>query len=144
MSIEFRAEAGLAHIFAVAVGDEYPYADQLFCASGEEIVAPPTFTRAVVEHFDREGELRSVGQSEEIPDGGSADRLHAEQHFEYVRPLRAGERITAHTRPGRTWRKPGRSGTLEFTEVHTDFLDDRGEPIVLTRRVGVQVLPSAP
>ena len=38
--------------------------------------------------------------------------LHAEQEFEYFRPLRVGETLTVHKRQGRTWTKDGRSGVL--------------------------------
>ena len=73
------------------------------------------------------------------PEGGSKGQFHAEQHFEYVRPLRAGERLTATTYGGRTWSKQGRSGTLRFGEIVTDFRDVAGDLVVRTRKVGVRI-----
>ncbi|RYE41530.1 MAG: hypothetical protein EOP24_36480 [Hyphomicrobiales bacterium] len=140
MAIEFRVEPGLVRIFARSVGDDDPvYTAQQFGQTGDPIVTPPTFVRAVVEHFDDEDELRQAVHGDVIPQGGSSDRFHAEQHFEYLRPFRAGERVMAHTRPGRTWQRQGRTGTLQFTEALTDFLDVEGEVVVRTRRVGVRV-----
>ena len=46
-------------------------------------------------------------------DAGSS--LHAEQHFEYHRPLRAGDVLHAISEPGRSWEKTGRSGRLLST-----------------------------
>lgn len=144
MTIEFRVEPGMVRVFARSVGDDDPvYAAQQFCRTGDPIVVPPTFTRAVVEHFDDENELKRAAHDGVVLEGGSNDRFHAEQHFEYLRPLRADERLTTHTRPGQTWHKRGRAGTLQFTEVLTEFLDAGGEVVVRTRRVGVRVRPEA-
>jgi hydroxyacyl-ACP dehydratase HTD2-like protein with hotdog domain len=140
MPFEVPVEPGLLHVFARSVGDGHvAYRSQLFCAPGQPVIAPLTYTRAVAEHFDEHQELRRGPDGERIPPGGSPDRFHAEQHFEYLRPLRAGERLTATTRPGAVTRKQGRAGVLEFTETHTDFLDDDGEVVVRTRKVGVRV-----
>ncbi|MGK5112438.1 FAS1-like dehydratase domain-containing protein [Geodermatophilus sp. CPCC 205506] len=142
MSLEIPVDPALLHVFARSVGDDDP-ADraQLFGPSVRPVTAPLTFTRAVAEHFDDDGELRRGPDGQPLPPGGSDDRFHAEQHFEYVRPLRAGERLTALTRPGTVTRKQGRAGLLEFTETHTDFVDDEGNVVVRSRRVGVQVHP---
>lgn len=140
MSLQVPVDLALLHVFARSVGDTDPaYAAQLFSPPGTPVAAPLTFTRAVAEHFDPESELHRGPDGSLLPEGGSDDRFHAEQHFEYVRPLRSGERLTAHTRPGATWQKQGRAGTLEFSETHTDFLDAAGQVVVRTRRVGVQV-----
>jgi hypothetical protein len=140
MTIELPVDPALLHVFARSVGDHDPaYLAQLFVPPGQPVTAPLTYTRAVAEHFDDEGELRRGPDGEMIPAGGSDDRFHAEQHFEYLRPLRAGERLTATVRAGRVTRKAGRAGMLEFTETHTDFLDDDGDVVVRTRKVGVRV-----
>jgi hydroxyacyl-ACP dehydratase HTD2-like protein with hotdog domain len=140
MSFEVPVEPGLLHVFARSVGDDDPaYRAQLFVLRGEAVTAPLTYTRAVAEHFDDAGELRRGPDGTPLPPGGSDDRFHAEQHFEYLRPLRAGERLTATTRPGAITRKQGRAGLLEFTETHTDFLDDDGNVVVRSRKVGVQI-----
>lgn len=141
MSFDVPVDPALLYVFARSVGDDDPtYRAQLFSPPGEPVASPLTYTRAVAEHFDDDGELRRGPDGTQIPQGGSGDRFHAEQHFEYVRPLRSGERLIATTRPGAVTRKQGRAGILEFTETHTDFLDSAGDVVVRTRKVGVQVL----
>jgi hypothetical protein len=54
----------------------------------------------------------------------SAGGLNAEQHFEYFRPVRPGEVLTAETRPGKTWeRESKRAGKLLFSDRITDLPD---------------------
>jgi hypothetical protein len=133
-------DPALLHVFARSVGDDDPaYRAQLFGPSGRPVTAPSRSRGRFAEHFDDDGELRRRPDGEPLPRGGSGDRFHAAQHFEYLRPLRAGERLRALTRPGTVTRKQGRAGLLEFTETHTEFVDDEGDAVVRTRRVSVQV-----
>ena len=47
--------------------------------------------------------------------GGGGTGLHAEQHYEYHLPLRAGDVLTSTTTPGKRWEKEGRrAGKLVF------------------------------
>jgi hypothetical protein len=41
-------------------------------------------------------------------------------------------------RPGGTWEKQGRSGSLTFTEQFTEYFDEAGELVVTARSVSVQ------
>jgi len=71
--------------------------------------------------------------------GGIGRGLHAEQRFEYHKPLRAGDVLTAVTRPGRTWEKQGRrGGTLVFGESVTEYRDSGGDLVVAATSVGVR------
>ena len=71
--------------------------------------------------------------------GGGGTGLHAEQHFEYHRPLRPGVVLTHETRQGERWEKQGRKGgKLLFSETITEFRDDKGELVVTARSVGVR------
>src|SRR5438093_11933731 len=71
--------------------------------------------------------------------GGGGTGLHAEQHFEYHRPLRAGDVLTHETRQGERWEKQGRKGgKLLFSEMITEFRDHNGELVVTARSVGVR------
>ena len=71
--------------------------------------------------------------------GSGSGGLHAEQHFHYHRPLRAGEVLTGTSLPGRQWEKDGRrGGTLAFKETITEFRTLEGELVVTARSVGVQ------
>jgi len=141
MPFHVPVDPALLHVFARSVADDVPaFRAQLDAQPGDDVIAPLTYLRAVAEHFDDDEEMRIGAGGEPLPAGGSEDRFHAEQHFEYVRPLRSGERLTAVTRPGTVTRKQGRTGELEFAETLTDFLDSDGEVVVRSRKVGVQVL----
>jgi acyl dehydratase len=158
---KFPIEASHILMFARAVGDPNPiysdpeYARQTECAA---IIAPPTFTQASAQ-FDPDYALRpKPGQpwfgsgrepsgvqrkpesgSEGRPSGAAAGGLHAEQHFTYHRPLRAGDVLSAVHKPGKTWEKEGRrGGKLHFSETVTEFYDQSGELVVTARGVGVR------
>jgi acyl dehydratase len=153
MAVErFPVEATHILMFARAIGDENPvYTDPGSPEAAEfgGVIAPPTFTMASSQ-FDPDAVLRpKPGQpwfgSAKQPTGGettSTGRLHAEQHFEYFRPLVAGEVLTATEREGSTWEKESkRGGTLQFEEKYIDYTNvDTGELVVTARFV--TVLPS--
>jgi hypothetical protein len=115
------------------------------------IIAPPTFVQASAQ-FDPDYPLRPKpgkpwfgsggtpsGAAAGQGGGGNGGSLHAEQHYEYHRPLRPGDVLTATALPGRTWEKEGRrSGKLIFTEQVTEYRDQAGEKVITARGVGVR------
>jgi acyl dehydratase len=163
----FPIEASHILMFARAVGDPNPiYSDAEYASKTEcgAIIAPPTFTQSSAQ-FDPDYFLRpKVGQpwfgsarepsgiqrqpaagssgaggGEARPSGAAAGGLHAEQHFEYHRPLRAGDVLTAVNKPGKTWEKEGRrGGKLHFSESVTEYYNQKGELVVTARGVGVR------
>jgi acyl dehydratase len=151
----FPVEAGHILMFARSVGDDNPvYSDEELAKKTEAggIIAPPTFAQSSAQ-FDPDYGLRpKVGQpwfgSGKDPSGvtrtgggggGGGGGLHAEQHFEYHRPLRPGDVLTATTQPGKTWEKEGkRSGKLVFSESVTEYRDQKGELVITARGVGVR------
>jgi acyl dehydratase len=150
---QFPVEAGHILCFARAAGDPNPvysdpHAAQAAVVGG--IIAPPTFAQASAQ-FDPGYPLRprigeawfgsgATGSGVPAPQRASGGGgLHAEQHFEYVRPLRPGDVLTVTTRPGETWEKQGRrGGKLIFTEQVTEYRDGDGELVVRARGVGVR------
>jgi acyl dehydratase len=165
----FPIEASHILMFARAVNDPNPiYSDPEYAAKSEvgAIIPPPTFTQASAQ-FDPDYFLRpkigqpwfgsgkepsglmrrpapaptesKSGSSESRPSGAAAGGLHAEQHFEYHRPLVAGDVLTAETKPGKAWEKEGkRGGKLLFSESVTEYRNQRGELVVTARGVGVR------
>jgi acyl dehydratase len=160
----FPIEAGHIMMFARSVGDPNPvYYDEDRARSTEagRIIAPPTFVQASAQ-FDPDYPLRpKIGQpwfgsgkeasgtagsggeqrdSASAPPGGGAGRgLHAEQHFEYHRPLGVGDVLSTTTRPGATWEKEGRrAGKLMFAETITEYRNQEGDLVVTARSVGVR------
>jgi acyl dehydratase len=151
MAVErFPVEATHIMMFARAIGDLNPvYTDPNSpeAAAFGGVIAPPTFTMSSAQ-FDPENPLRpSPGQawfgSAREPSGirrENTGRLHAEQYFEYHRPLLAGEVLTTLESAGETWTKESkRGGTLRFEEKFIEYVTaSTGELVVTARYVTVQ------
>ncbi len=64
---------------------------------------------------------------------------HAEQHFEYHKPVKAGDILTATTKPGNSWEKESkRAGKLKFSERVTEYRNQDVELVITATGVGVQ------
>ena len=159
MAVErFPVETGHIMMFARAIGDPNPiYHDAGYAKETEPgaVIAPPTFVQASAQ-FDPDYGLRpKIGQpwfgSGKEPTGirregggggggggGRGTGLHAEQSYEYHKPLKVGDVLIASTTPGKTWEKVGRSGKLVFSESVTEYRDESGELVVTARSVGVR------
>ena len=150
--IKMPVEATHILMFARAIGDDNPiYRDPEYAAKTEVgcIIAPPTFVQASAQ-FDPDYGLRpkigepwfgsgreATGVQRTSSGGGSG--LHAEQHYEYHRPLVVGDVLTATVLEGKTWEKQGRrAGKLVFSETITEYRDQNGELVVTARGVGVR------
>lgn len=151
----FPVEATHIMMFARAIGDlnpafHNPESDEAKASGG--VVAPPTFPMAAAQ-FDPDNPLiprpdtpwfgsgKTAGFAREGGTGG----LHAEQIFEYQRPVRPGDRLTGTAREGRSWEKQSRSGgTLTFTEKITDYVDAADELVVSVTMVTVMTERPAP
>jgi hypothetical protein len=65
--------------------------------------------------------------------------LHAEHHFEYFAPVRAGDVLTAELVPGTQWQKQGRrGGLLSFHDKVVEYRNLRGELVLRSRGVYVR------
>jgi hypothetical protein len=150
-SFRFPVEAGHIALFARALGDSDPAFGRPDGGDVADVaVAPPTFVQAA-DHYDPEYDRRPrsdepwYGSGREpigsgTPPGAETGGLgfHAEQSFEYHRPLRPGETLTASVREGKRWEKQGRrGGRLIFTETISEFRDDAGELVVTASFIGV-------
>src|SRR4051794_8250559 len=146
MTVErFPIEAGQGLMFRRALGhdDAERGADV-----SPDIPVPATFVQASA-HFDPNYIIRprpgtpwfGFGrQAGFTPEGGGG--LHAEQHYQFHQPVRVGMVLSATVREGRTWQKTGRSGTLHFSELITEYVDADGAPVVTATSVGVQQRPT--
>lgn len=150
---EFPVEASHIMMFARAVGDPNPVYHDAEYATGTEvggIIAPPTFVTAGAQ-FDLTYPMRPTPGQPWFGSGknptGTPDRqrnnggtgLHAEQHYEYLKPLRPGQRLTVRSRDGDTWTKAGRrGGSLTFKESITEYVDEAGEIVLRARGVVVR------
>jgi acyl dehydratase len=150
---KFPVEAGHIMMFARSIGDPNPvYYDEEEAkeAGAEGIVAPPTFIQASAQ-YNPDYPLRpKIGQpwygsgkeptgvQRAASSGGGGVGLHAEQHYEYHRPLRPGDVLTPTNKDGRSWERDGRSGHLQFSESVTEWRDQAGNLVVTARSVGVR------
>ena len=127
-TIRFPVEASHIMMFARAVGDPNPVYQR-----SEGAIAPPTFPQAVAQ-FDPEYHLRPKPNEKWFGSAKTASGvegkpkslggLHAEQHFEYRRPLRAGDVLTVEYKDGKTWEKESkRAGKLTFREKIAEYRD---------------------
>jgi acyl dehydratase len=162
--LKFPIEAGHILMFARSVGDPNPvYADEAEAKSSEVggIIAPPTFIQASAQFnpdyflrpkigqpwFGSGKEPTSVQRPDPAPSGGGGGGgvgLHAEQHFEYHRPIRPGDVLTPTNKEGKSWERTGRSGHLQFSETITEWHDAEGNLVVTARGVGVRTSRPAP
>jgi len=148
--ITFPVEASHIMMFARAVGDYNPVYHDAEAAKKTDaggIIAPPSFAQAVAQ-FDPDYHLRlHKGKkwfgSAKGPSGiegkpASSGGLHAEQHYEYIRPLRPGDVLSVEIKPGKTWEKESkRAGKLTFRERIVEYRDQNGELVMIARGVGV-------
>ena len=152
----FPVESAHIAMFVRSINDPNPvYYDPEYAASTElgGIPAPPTFVQASAQ-FDPDYFLRpkfdqpwfgsgreatGIVRDPATSGGGGGGGLHAEQHYEYHRPLLAGDVLTATTRDGEKWEKQGRrGGSLQFSETITEYRNAAGELVVTARGVGVR------
>lgn len=142
-TVTFPVEATHIMMFRRSIGD-YAVPD----TGLDKAAAPPTFPRAVAQ-FDPEYVLRlkpgvdwfGSGKSPSGVKGkaGSSGGLHAEQHFEFIRPVMPGDVLTVTEKPGKTWEKESkRAGKLIFTERVAEYRDQKGELVCISRGVGVR------
>jgi len=152
--IEFPIEAAHVLMFARAVGDPNPVYSDAACDAAQglaAVIVPPTFPIAA-DHFDPDYERRPrpgvrwfgsgrnpvSASSGPQPTEDGPSGFHAEEHFEYHRYPRVGDRLLGQGRDGETWYKQGRrGGRLSFREQITEYRDEAGEPVVTARWVSV-------
>ena len=141
-TITMPIEATHIMMFNRSIGD---YSND---AMAGDLVAPPTFPQAAAQ-FDPDYFLRikpgvdwfGSGKNPSGVEGkpASSGGLHAEQHFEFERPIRPGDVLSVVTKLGKTWEKESkRAGKLMFSEKITEYRDQNGELVCTARGVGVK------
>jgi len=123
-----HVEFGKIREFARAIKDDNPlYFDPEYAndeAGG--VLAPPTFTMTLA-HWDS-------GKGRPALDLDLRRLLHGEQEFEYLRPIHAGDVLTATTRVANVFEKAGsRGGTMKFAVLETEFKNQKGVLVLRSR-----------
>ncbi len=122
-----EVEKGAIRRFAEALGDYNPiyYDEEYARASGyPTVVAPPTFPAS----FHSAADLR------ELLGVGIKSLLHAEQGFEYERPILAGDRIYVSTKVADVLEKPGPAGKMDVAVIEDEGRDEEGNLVFRARR----------
>ena len=122
-----EVEKGAIRRFAEALGDYNPvyYDEEYARASGYPgIVAPPTLPAS----FHSAADLR------ELLGVGIKSLLHAEQAFEYERPIFAGDRIYVTTRVADIYEKSGPAGQMDVAVIEDEGRDEEGGVVFRARR----------
>jgi hypothetical protein len=147
MTVErFPVEAGHVLTFRRALGHEDA---ERGADTSPALPVPATFVQASAQ-FDPDYILRPKPGERWFGSGADAGfmapgggGLHAEQHYEFHQQVRVGMVLSSTVRKGRTWEKVGRSGTLHFSELITEYVDETGAPVVTATSVGVRTEPTA-
>ncbi len=122
-----EVEKGAIRRFAEAIGDFNPiyYDEEYARASGyPTIIAPPTFPAS----------FHSAADLQELLGVGIKSLLHAEQGFDYERPILAGDRIFVSTRVADVLEKPGPSGKMDVAVIEDEGRDEQGNLVFKARR----------
>lgn len=123
-------ERGKIREFAGAILDESPEYES------ECPAAPPTFTMTVA-FWPRVGPMPDLGLN-------YMRVLHAEQQYEYLKPVQAGDTLTARTTISDVYEKEGKKGgTLTFVVFQTTFTNQRDETAIVARQVIVETAKAA-
>jgi acyl dehydratase len=127
---EFRVERGKIKEFADAIGDPNPvYRDPEAAkqAGFPGIPAPPTLLRTFLYETTEARDALKVKDWSYI--------VHGEQEFEYLKPVIAGDVLTARDRiVSITEKESKRAGTLQIAVIESAFVNQRGETVQIARR----------
>jgi acyl dehydratase len=117
--VQVEVEKGAIRRFAEAIGDRNPiHQDEAAAraAGFAGLVAPATFPLSL-----RRGDL-----TEGILLGSDKHLLHAEQSFEYARPLVAGDRLTVTSRVLEIAQRATPSGPADVVVLEDEGRDEQG------------------
>lgn len=113
--------------FADAIGDPQPmYRDAAAAqaAGHPDVIAPPTFVMVLFNQYALEAVVRDPGL------GLDYDRMvHGDMSFDYVRPVRAGDRLTVATFIDEIMARAGN----DFLTLRADIDTVEGERVVTAK-----------
>ena len=118
-STEATVEAGHLERFAEAIGDSNPR---------WRSEAPPTFLVALAPVSMHLAEAEEYGRG----------WLNGGNRFEYIEPVRVGDRITATGRIADVYEKTGSSGNLLFIIFETDYINEDGRTVARLRATAIR------
>jgi hypothetical protein len=118
-STEAAVEAGHLKRFVEAIGDPNPRWTK---------EAPPTFLVALVPVSMHLEEAEEYGKG----------WLNGGNRFEYMEPVKVGDRITATGRVADVYEKAGGSGSLLFIIFETEYVNQHGRTVARLRGTAIR------
>jgi hypothetical protein len=118
-STKATVEAGHLKRFVEAIGDPNPR---------WEVEAPPTFLVALVPVSMHLEEAEAYGKG----------WLNGGNRFEYLEPVKVGDRITATGRVADVYEKTGGSGSLLFIIFETEYVNQHGRTVAKLRGTAIR------
>lgn len=131
--VTMHIERGKIREFAGAIKEDDPlYFDEAYAAREAGGLLPPlTFLQTVTLWDDGRGRPRVPMDLKRA--------LHGEQEFEFLKPIFAGEALTAVSRIADVYEKAGRrGGTMTFVVTETEFTNQRAEVVARARHVTIE------
>jgi acyl dehydratase len=131
--VVMHVERGKIRELARAIKDDDPLYFDMDLATREAggIMAPLTFLQTVM--------LWDEGRGRPRPPFDLKRTLHGEQEYEFLRPIFAGDVLTAVSRIADLYEKPGkRGGVMSFCVTETEFTNQRGDLVARTRQVTIE------
>ena len=131
--VTMHVERGKIREFAHAIKDEDPlYFDESHAAREAGGIMPPvTFLQTLAHWDDGRGRPRVPFDLKRV--------LHGEQEYEFLKPIHAGDTLTAVSRIVDVYDKPGRrGGTMTFAVAETEYKNQRGELVARARQITIE------
>lgn len=128
----YEVERGAIRRFAEAIEDRNPLFNDEQAARATHfggMIAPPTFCRSMGAPVP-EIRLPALGQTSRGLDGGS--------DWEYLAPIRPGDRITVQTKLAGLREAEGRLGPMIFITMETTYTNQFGQVCVTQRSTGIR------
>ena len=126
-----EVEKGAIRKFAEAVGDDNPlYHDEEHAGKSRfgALTAPPTFlvrfTMGLARHY--RWDFGRVG-------------IHGGEEYEYLKPIKAGDRITCKTKIADIYEKEGKRGPMAFMLLDSVLENQHGEVVARIRRTRIRM-----
>lgn len=131
--VTIHIERGKIREFARAIKDDDPFYFDEEQASREAggIMPPVTFLVTMAHWDDGRGRPKVPMDLKRV--------LHGEQEYEFLKPIHAGDVLTAVSRVADIYEKQGkRGGTMTFVVIETEYKNDRGELVARAKQVTIE------
>ena len=134
--VTMHVERGKIREFARAIKDDDPmYFDEAHAKQEAGGIMPPVTFLQTVTHWDNDGSSRV-----RVP-FDLKRVLHGEQEYEFLKPIHAGDVLTAVSRIVDIYEKPGkRGGSMNFAVTETEYRNERGELVDRARHITIETV----